>query len=142
MLYFKLGKIVVENKFYGKLVFLKFDLSQMKEQKFDKAELSLTYITGRYASNVNKDDKIRVAAIDDTSWDEKTLTWNNKPSFTISTGQYKESDTYNLGETSQDKPGEKGAYNFKGKKVIVDITDYVKDALNQCHLVNVSQSRD
>ncbi len=122
-------KIKTDSKFDGKLVFLKFDLSQMKEQEFDKAELSLTYISGRYAANVGKNDKIRVAVIDDISWKESELTWNNKPNFTISAGQYKESDEYNLGDTSQDKPGEKGEYNFKGKKVIVDITDILKAAL-------------
>ncbi len=124
----------------GKMIFLKFDLSQMKEQKeaFDKAQLCLTYVTLRKDADKNKDDTLKVAVIEDDSWTEGTgdskgntnggITWNTKPSFTIDASAVKTSDSYNLGAAYQDKPGSGFAVN--GTRVTVDITGIVKKALD------------
>lgn len=123
----------------GKIIFLKFDLAQMKEQKdlFDKAELCLTYVTLRKDGDKNKEDSLKVAAIEDDSWTEGTgsnsgntsggITWNTKPAFTIDTAAVKTSEPYHLGAAFQDKPGSSFAVN--GSRVTVDITDIVATAL-------------
>lgn len=123
----------------GKMIFLKFDLNQMKEQKglFDKAELCLTYVTLRKDADKNKEDSLKVAVIEDNSWTQGTgeskgntsggITWNTKPEFTIDAQSVKTSEPYNLGAAFQDKPGNSFAVN--GNRVSVDITDIVTKAL-------------
>lgn len=124
----------------GKIIFLKFDLSQMKEQKdaFDKAQLCLTYVTLRKDTDKNKDDNLKVAVLEDVSWTEGNgdskgnsdggITWNTKPSFTVDASTVKTSESYNLGAAFQDKPG--SGYAVNGARVKVDITDIVKEALD------------
>lgn len=124
----------------GKMIFLKFDLSQIKEQKgvFDRAELCLTYVTLRKPADVDKDDMLKVAVLADDSWTEGTgsnngntdggITWNTKPAMEIAADAVKTSRSYNLGANSQDKPGSSFAIN--GSRVTVDITDFVNAALD------------
>ena len=115
----------------GKLVLLKFDLTGLKEKKgqYDKAMLSLTYITLRKTENKNQEDTLKVAVVDDSTWSEDTLTWTNKPSFTIqSEEEMKESASYNLGDADKDKPP--ATFSVNGKRVYTDITDFVNAALD------------
>lgn len=123
----------------GKLVLLKFNLAEIEAQKgqFDKATLALTYITCRKADDKNQNDSLRVAVVEDDTWEEEAggskgesnggVTWSSKPSFTIQESDIKVSEEYNLGDASQDKPT--SGYAINGMKVKVDVTDFINAAL-------------
>lgn len=116
----------------GKLIYLKFDLAEMKKQKglYDKAELVLTYINKRFNSNNNEENSVRVAVVDDSSWTEDTLTWNTKPAFTeeLTEENTRVSEPFNLGDRAQDKPSADNE-TINGAKVKTDITDFVTAAI-------------
>lgn len=115
----------------GKITYLKFNLSEMKKQKglYDKAELVLTYINKRYNNNNGETDSVRVAAVDDSTWTADKITWNTKPAFTVDESSVKESNAFNLGSSSKDKPSANDEA-INGARVKTDITEFVTDAIN------------
>lgn len=90
----------------GKVIFLKFDLSEIKEQEglFDKAQLALTYIEKRNTSfSGNDETRLRVAAVNDDSWSESTVTWNTKPTIDVQDDDVVQSETFNVGTYYSDQ---------------------------------------
>lgn len=114
----------------GKVIYLKFDLTEIKKQEnlYDRAELVLTYVNKRKASDTGE-NQVRVAVVDDSNWDEKTITWNNKPAYTATEETTKVSNTFDLGEVALDKPGDKTEPAINGTKVITDIKDFIDAAI-------------
>ena len=127
----------------GKLVFLKFDLSQIKEKKgqFDTAMLSLTKLACRDVKNQGANDTLKVTVVDDNSWQEgtgisdnknvigegdKSITWLNKPAFTAEAANVV-SASYQLPDRTQNKPG--AGYTADGTQVNVDITNIINKAI-------------
>ncbi len=115
----------------GKVIYLKFDLTELKKQEnlYDRAELVLTYVNKRKASDTG-DNQVRVAVVDDSDWDEKTITWNTKPAYTATEDTTKVSNTFDLGEVALDKPGDKTEPAINGTKVVTDIKDFIDAAIN------------
>lgn len=114
----------------GKLVFLKFDLSKLKEKqgKFQKAYLSLAYVACRSNPGDNTENRLKAAAVDDSSWKEGEITWDNKPAFTVAgEGEMEVSQPYQLGSVYQDKPG--AGFSVDGTQIRTDITGFVREAL-------------
>lgn len=117
----------------GKITYLKFDLSDRDEWKdqFAGAALELTLIGPRYNNVVNTEDSVKVAVVEDGSWSEDSITWNTKPAFS---GELIESEPFNLGDTYGDA-NKNNSTNVdlavNGKRVRIDITKFVQDALDQ-----------
>lgn len=112
----------------AKVIYLKFDLSEIKKQAdlYDKAELALTYIIKRNNSKGDIEDSIRVVEVNDSSWKEGSITWNNKP--VIDPSDSVISTTFRLGTATQDKPsGDNQAIN--GGRAVADITKYIDEAI-------------
>lgn len=117
----------------GKISYLKFDLFDMGEWKdqFAGATLELTLIGPRYNNAVNTEDSVNVAVVEDSSWSEDSITWKTKPAFS---GDPIKSKNFNLGENYGDA-NKNNSTNVdiavNGRKVGVDITKFVQDALKQ-----------
>ena len=111
----------------GKLSLLKFDLSTIKEHKdsFREANLVLTYLGNRSASGTNT-LKVAVAG---SEWQETGVTFNDKPTIvTDGEGAVKQSASFDVGTVQTDK---NNPYrNIDGRKITIDITDFVKAALD------------
>lgn len=114
----------------GKMFYLKFDLSDMKEQKglYDKAELVLTYLNKRDSKYGDVDSNLRVAVVGESEWNENTITWTNKPIFSAQEDNTKVSEMFKLGTAYKDKPSANDQA-INGTKVKTDITDFVTDAI-------------
>ena len=103
-------------------------------------------MTLRKPNDINKEDTLKVAVLDNDAWTEGTggsdgnkdggITWNTKPSGVISENAVKISESYNLGDASTDKP--KSDFAVNGTRVNVDITDIVETALEDENKTNLS----
>ncbi len=130
----------------AKLVFLKFDISKIKEKvnelaENDKIMLSLTKISSKNSDGMGKPDTLKIAVVEDVdSWIEgigtknsrtvptdNSVTWIKRPSFSASQDNIVTCD-YTLSQKTADKP-EKG--DVDGEAVNADITDIVKKALKE-----------
>ncbi len=86
--------------------YLKFDISAM-----DSCSTALLQLTRTSLSSNDKGNNfIEIYGVEDTTWSEKTITWNNKPE--ISTGALVEVESYEAGKT-----------------FIYDVTSYVRSQI-------------
>ena len=117
----------------GKIIYLKFDLTEIKEQEslYDKAELALTFIKKRDSKMSGQNTTLRVAKVDDSSWTETGLTWNTRPTFEVTEETVKISEEFALGTEYQDqsKFGTSANATINGTVVKTDIKDLVDEAL-------------
>ena len=112
----------------GKISYVKFDLSQLPNLDYEKADFMVTLI-GVRASTAS--DSIRAAVVEDNSWSEKDITWVSRPEITVTDNTVLTSDSYDTSAssvlkenvlTNTYKPGSTLAMR-------VDITDVLKKAL-------------
>jgi uncharacterized protein YjdB len=132
----------------GKLIFLKFDLTEIAEQAgaYDMAQLALTYIQKRDTKlSGNAETKLRVVEVDDQDMDFGTVTWLTKPEIDTESHIVLESDTFKVGTSyidqsrfSQTMPvdnslasadTQKAAIN--GAVVKTDITEILTQAIEE-----------
>jgi uncharacterized protein (DUF1778 family) len=112
----------------GKIALLRFSLNNFAPyadafEKGSQAKLILTYY-GRRNSSTGPTN-IRVAAVSG-NWTETGVTWNTRPTInTDGTGAVKASDSFDFGPGTGANPGT----TINGSKVEVDVTDFVKTAL-------------
>ncbi len=114
----------------GKTMLLKFDLAGIKEYKdtFTGASLMLTYLGKRNNVPNNAADTVRVA-VADAGWNEMEVTFLTRPSITADgEGAVKESAPFDVGTINTDKNNP--LRSIDGRKVTVDITDFVRAALD------------
>ncbi|MGN1115008.1 MAG: DNRLRE domain-containing protein, partial [Candidatus Ornithomonoglobus sp.] len=106
----------------NKTAYFNFDLTDIKSSCSDytKAVLALTYIGGRYGNNGT--ETLNAGAVIDT-WDESSITWSNKPSFTAAA-----SGTLVTGSTGINNNFGTGVA-INGTVAKIDITDLVKSAI-------------
>ncbi|SDC95074.1 Protein of unknown function [Paenibacillus sp. UNCCL117] len=61
---------------YGRLSYLKFDLGSLQGARIDSARL---YVHGKVVDGTGTTSSIEAHGVDDDSWTETGITWNNKP---------------------------------------------------------------
>lgn len=116
----------------GKMTYLKFDLSKMKELsgQFDKAELALAYIMKRDNKlGADEQTQLRVAKVSDSSWNENDITWVNKPEFTATDENVKISDSFKVGADFSDQSKFTADTNVNGTLVKTDIKSFIDESL-------------
>jgi PKD repeat protein len=96
---------------HERITYLKFDLPDIPEATIESAKLSLYCYSTHFPLNV------QVHRSTDVSWEEETITWNNKPSYS--------SDSSDTVEVNNDTWCE------------WDVTNYVQDALSSGQLTIV-----
>ena len=73
---------------YGRIIYLKFDLSQIKDTEFLSADLQLTAYSCEAGAKISP--VIYNLSETDTNWKETEITYNNKPLPTEKVGQFSE----------------------------------------------------
>jgi hypothetical protein len=61
---------------YARQSYLKFDLSTLKGARIESAKL---YVNGRVVDGTGTTSNVEAHGVDDNSWTESGITWNNKP---------------------------------------------------------------
>ena len=113
----------------NKVTYLKFDLSSLNTDSFDRVKLQMTLLGVRREEAKNHDTQILVGMAEDTSWSEGELTWQNKPAVETSEANLTVSDTFNTGTVVNNDPNLISAP--EGTVVNVDVTRYVLAALEE-----------
>ena len=123
-----------------KLTLLKFNISSLTLGAHDKVELQLTYLGRRGSSGTPTTNSIRVANFGNTTWNQGTrtgaapatgdVTWNSiQPTlagFNFTTANTKTSQVFDASFSAGSNPPTGTAID--GTRVIVDVTDFVRDA--------------
>lgn len=112
----------------NKVTYLKFDLSSLNADEFDRAKLQLTVLGVRKDAAKNQETGILVGVADNTEWTEGGLTWQNKPQVTTGEDGLVLSEAFRLGSVVNNDPAKiTGAPD--GAVATADITEFVLQAL-------------
>lgn len=109
----------------NKLTYLKFNLSSLEADSYDKVKLQLALLGVRKNEAANQETELLVGTVAD-DWSEGTLTWNNKPAVTTAEADVTVSDTFTLGSVVNNDPAKINAPD--GTMITVDVTNLVKAA--------------
>ncbi|MGQ4335476.1 DNRLRE domain-containing protein [Streptomyces hayashii] len=120
----------------GKISYIQFPLTSLTRAP-SQATLHLTYVGHRYSTVPSTDtDQLLVQPVSDTtctgtgtSCPIKTMTWQNRPSFTATASSVAKSAPFSLGSTLVPEGGGTHQTNaIDGRDITVDITSFVQNA--------------
>ncbi len=123
----ELGEL--ENLGSNKLSLLTLDLSRLagREDLYEKAELSLTYVGSPALSGEGQTEQILAAAVDGFEWKESGITWNGwdawrrEHAFSVAKDAVKKSEEFPAFLYSEE--------DFQSSDIKIDITEWVRDAV-------------
>lgn len=127
----------------NKVTYLKFDLSSLDVNEFDRVKLQLTLLGVRKNDAANQDVELLVGVADDSTWTENGITWNNKPQVTTSEDGLNVSEVFNLGDVVHNDPAQ--ISSPKGTAASIDVTEFILKAIEEGKdtltlVVNISNS--
>ena len=112
----------------NKVTFLKFNLADVKDKKFDTVKLNLTLLGVRYETAAGKEINIKAGTAND-EWKENELKWNIKPSLVeTESSALAESEAFTPGNTVNNNP--ENITTPDGTNVTTDVTEFVQSAIN------------
>lgn len=136
------GVLGTESGGDNKVTYLKFDISELDVNEFDRVKLQLTLLGVRYNAAANQDAELLVG-VAEGDWTESELTWNNKPQVTTDETGLAVSEAFNLGSVVSNDPAKISIPD--GAVGTADVTEFVKAAKEEGKtsltlVVNISDS--
>lgn len=110
----------------NKLTYLKFDISSLDTNEFDRVKLQMTLLGVRKTEAIGVDTKLRVGVSDDTVWDENNIKWTDKPSVTTTEENLVTSEIFNPVSVVSNDPTQ--ITKPEGTVVTMDVTEFVLSA--------------
>ena len=107
----------------NKVTYLKFDISSLDPDSFDRVKLQMTLLGVRKNEAVNQETQFLVGMAEDSSWTEGSLTWQNKPAVITDEANLAVSETFHTGDTIHNDPNLISIP--EGTVATADITEFV-----------------
>lgn len=111
----------------NKITYLKFDLSSLDVNDFDRVKLQLTLLGVRKNDAANQDTELLVGVAENSEWTESSITWNNKPQVATSEEGLAVSEIFNLGNVVHNDPAQITVP--EGSAALMDVTEFVIKAI-------------